>query len=86
MFETATPRAIFSQRLRTLRSERELSTFAVAEGILGSRDRASEVTKWESGKHFPAPENLVKIADFFSCSTDYLLGVTDDRQTVKGAA
>lgn len=54
------------------------STFRVAEDILGSKDRASEVTKWESGKHFPTPEKLVKIAEHFSCSTDYLLGVTDD--------
>ncbi|MFB9991265.1 helix-turn-helix domain-containing protein [Deinococcus oregonensis] len=57
---------------------REVSTFVVAESVLGSKDRASEVTKWESGKHFPGPENLVKIAEYFHCSTDYLLGVTDE--------
>lgn len=79
MDEINSPRAAFSQRLRALRGQRGLSTFAVAEEVLGSRDRASEVTKWESGKHFPSPENLVKIAQFFDCSTDHLLGVTDDR-------
>lgn len=75
----ANPRSAFSQRLRTLRRARDLSTFAVAEGVLDSRDRASEITKWESGKHFPSPENLVRVANFFGCSLDYLLGVTDER-------
>lgn len=74
----ADPRKSFAQRLRSLRVQKSESTFRVAEGILGSKDRASEVTKWESGKHFPTPEKLVKIAEYFSCSTDYLLGVTDD--------
>jgi len=72
------PRKVFAQRLRALRNAKGASTFAVAEGVLGSKERASDVTKWESGKHFPTPENLVRVAHFFSCSTDYLLGVTDN--------
>ena len=77
------PRRAFAQRLRALRSQRGVSTLVVAETVLGSKDRASDVTKWESGKHFPSPENLVKVADYFCCSTDYLLGVTGDTQQVE---
>jgi len=34
-------------------------------------------TKWKAGT-IPNGETLVKIADYFNCSTDYLLGRTDD--------
>lgn len=62
-----------------------MSTLAVAETVLGSKDRASDVTKWESGKHFPSPENLVKVAEYFACSIDYLLGMTGGIQEAKSA-
>lgn len=35
------------------------------------------VSEWESGKKFPAGKNLIKLAELFSCSTDYLLGKSD---------
>ena len=31
-------------------------------------------TKWENGLTFPGAENLVKLADCFACSIDYLVG------------
>lgn len=78
------PRTTFSRRLRALRTAQGVSTLVVAEGVLGGKERASEVTKWESGKHFPTPEKLVRIAEYFACSTDYLLGVTDERLIMFG--
>ena len=36
------------------------------------------VSDWESGKRKPDYETLVKLANFFNTSTDYLLGLTDD--------
>ncbi|GAA5514805.1 hypothetical protein Dcar01_03566 [Deinococcus carri] len=65
----------FGRRLRELREQRELSQYDVAEAILGRRDRAGEVSRWESGKNEPSHANLVKIARFFDCSIDRLLGV-----------
>lgn len=37
------------------------------------------LTKWKSGT-LPNGESLIKIADYFDCSIDYLLGRTDDRK------
>lgn len=35
------------------------------------------------GKSLPSVENLVKIANYFNCSTDYLLGLTDKKSNLK---
>lgn len=35
------------------------------------------------GKSLPSIENLVKIANYFNCSTDYLLGLTDKKSNLK---
>lgn len=35
------------------------------------------------GKSLPSVENLVKIANYFNCSTDYLLGLTDKKSDLK---
>lgn len=40
------------------------------------------ITKWKSGA-IPNGENLIKIADYFDCSTDYLLGRTDNPDSHK---
>ena len=37
----------------------------------------SIVSRWESGAKFPSRENLVKLAELYGVSTDYLLGRTD---------
>ncbi|PJI55218.1 transcriptional regulator [Methylobacterium radiotolerans] len=65
----------FGQRLRRLREMRELSQYDVAEAVLGRRDRAGEISKWENDKNEPSHENLRRLAYFFVCSTDELLGV-----------
>ncbi len=43
---------------------------------------SATITQWKQGA-IPAGDNLVKIADFFDCSVDYLLGRTDDSQAHK---
>lgn len=35
------------------------------------------LTKWKEGHTSPNSEALIKIAKYFNCSTDYLLGLTD---------
>lgn len=37
---------------------------------------SGSVSQWKSGK-IPKGENLLKIADYFNCSVDYLLGRTN---------
>ena len=34
----------------------------------------STVGMWESGKNLPSVSTLLELADYFHCSTDYLLG------------
>lgn len=35
------------------------------------------------GDSFPQPQMLIKLAEFFNCSVDYLLGLTDIPTPVK---
>jgi len=39
---------------------------------------SSMVTRWKEGYH-PAQRTLIKLADYFGVSTDYLLGYTGER-------
>lgn len=65
----------FGERLRAQREARKMSQYDVAEVILNRRDRAGEVSRWESGKNEPSHDNLRKIATLFNCSVDMLLGI-----------
>lgn len=63
----------FGSRLKRLRQDFNLTQTALAEhlGVV-----PSAVGKYESNKHpqsYPSVEALLKIADFFNVSTDYLL-------------
>ncbi|MBQ3492511.1 MAG: helix-turn-helix transcriptional regulator [Clostridia bacterium] len=62
-------------RLKELRLSRNLSQVKVAE-VLGCNQTA--VGKYERGQLEPSLETLVKLANFFNCSIDYLLGLEDD--------
>lgn len=61
----------FVERLDWLISEQELNHKIFAEKVGISE---SCISQYLSDKHIPTVENLVKIADYFTCSTDYLLG------------
>lgn len=62
---------IFSQKLAELRKEKGLSQ-AKAAADLGVDP--STVAKYETGDRVPDVFMLIKIADYFDVSTDYLLG------------
>src|SRR5690606_24438351 len=42
--------------------------------------RKGTVSNWENGNRFPDENTIIKLADFFNVSIDYLLGRTDKRQ------
>ncbi len=69
----------FAERLEGLIIEREMNrkTFAERVGI-----NATSITHYLEGKRLPTVENLVKIADYFQCSTDFLLGREDVNSTL----
>ncbi|EHI98101.1 helix-turn-helix domain protein [Clostridium sp. DL-VIII] len=66
----------FPIRLKELREEKGLlgKDFAKIMSV-----EPATVTNWEKGNRFPKDDVLIKIADYFDCSTDYLLGRTDDK-------
>lgn len=69
----------FGVRLKHLREERKLLSkdFAKIMNV-----EPATITNWEKGNRFPKDSMLVKIADYFDCSTDYLLGRTETPSAV----
>ena len=65
----------FGVRLKHLREERKLLSkdFAKIMNV-----EPATITNWEKGNRFPKDSMLIKIADYFDCSTDYLLGRTEN--------
>lgn len=62
---------IFSERLKRLRKSKGLKQQELAE-ILGIK--RNTYSDWENGKTEPSFDNLVKLADFFEVSLDWLFG------------
>ena len=62
----------FGERLQTLRKSKNLSQKQVANAIGIS---ASVISNYESIERTPSLENLISLAGFYRCSTDYLLGI-----------
>ncbi len=65
---------IFTERLKELRNEKELSQDELAKQTGLSR---SAISAWESGTRVPAATAVVVLAKFFGVSSDYLLGLED---------
>ena len=61
----------FGKRLKKLRKEKKISQEKLADIIGISR---STLSMYELDKREPDIANIVKFADFFGVSTDYLLG------------
>lgn len=68
---------IFAERLKSLRKERRWSSKEMAE-YLGVSQRA--YLYYESGTNYPNIPGLLKLADFFDVTTDYLLGRSQERK------
>lgn len=60
----------FGEKLQKLRKARSLTQEELAEQVGVSRQTLS---KWESGAVLPDTENVVKLSELFSVTTDYLL-------------
>ena len=62
-------------RLKELRIERGYTQAQLATAVQTTDD---SIYSWEKGRSQPSIETLIKIADFFECSIDYLVGREDD--------
>ena len=59
-----------SEKIISLRKEKELSQEALAEALGVSRQ---SVSKWESGAALPDTDKIIAMSELFGVSTDYLL-------------
>lgn len=66
----------FKDRIKQLREEKglDLTKLAVQFDM-----KEAGVRAWESGRTKPGADTLIKLAEYFNCTTDYLLGVSDVR-------
>ena len=69
------------ERLSELRKARGITQQRVAVD-LGMEQ--TSISAYEVGKYFPTVDALVKLADYFNVSTDYLLGLTDAKPRLAG--
>ncbi len=67
--------SIFSERLRELRKNKKISQIALAKEV-GVSSRVYQ--DYEYGKREAQMTTLIRIADFFDVSLDYLTGRTDE--------
>lgn len=70
---------IFSERLALLRSERGLTQEGLARALNGTR---STMSGYETSGKEPDFEMLCTFARFFGVSSDYLLGLSDEKNHV----
>ena len=67
---------LFPERLKDLRLEKNVTQRAIA-AYLNITDTAYGF--YEQGKNYPNMEVLLKIADYFGVSLDYLMGRDDKK-------
>jgi transcriptional regulator with XRE-family HTH domain len=64
----------FSERLKLLREERNITLDELAEKIHSTK---STLSRYENNKRTPNIEFIERVSNFFNVTSDYLLGRTD---------
>jgi transcriptional regulator with XRE-family HTH domain len=67
--------SMIGKRLRALREKKGLKQIDIANVLGVSR---TTYTQYETEKSEPDLATVAKLAEYFNCSTDYLLGKSDD--------
>ena len=67
----------FAERIKELRTERNLTQEQLGE-VIGVKHYS--IYSYEKGRAYPEMRGLVKLADYFGVSMDYLAGRTDKRE------
>lgn len=65
----------FYERYAKIRDARGCSDYLVSKKC---NIRDSAISKWKAIKKFPTTDSLIKLAGFFHCRLDYLLGRSSD--------
>lgn len=64
----------FSERLKELRADRDMSQIELAKAL---NLRSSAISKYENNLTQPSIDTLKKLASIFDVTVDYLVGVSD---------
>lgn len=73
---------MLAERIKELRQEKKMSQRDLAKTLDVSQQ---SVTKWERGLFEPNSSTLKQMAQLFNCSSDYLLGLSNDRYELKAS-
>jgi Predicted transcriptional regulators len=66
---------LFSQRLRSLRQDKNLTIEQVGKAFNVTKQT---VSRWELGERLPPLDVAAALADYFGVSLDYLIGNVDN--------
>ena len=67
-------------RLRELRKKKGISQLRLATELNTTQNT---ISRYETGEREPGIDELIKIADYFNVSVDYLIGRTENPKTNK---
>lgn len=70
----------FGTRLKDLRKSKRLTQLELAEAVDLVK---SSISAYEKGLKYPSIEVLIKLCNFFNVSSDYLLGLSDNKEIQK---
>lgn len=62
------------ENLRKLRENKNITQLKLATDLEVTQEL---ISRYELGSSFPQPPMLIKLANYFNCSVDYLLGLTN---------
>lgn len=62
-----------------IRSERIRMQMSQSDLAYALNVNQNSISNWETGSSTPSANNLVRMVELFGCSSDYLLGLTDER-------
>ena len=64
----------FAERLSELISENEKNALTISKELNCGN---ATISHYLQGRHLPAVEMVIKLADYFKCTVDFLLGIKD---------
>ena len=70
---------ISMNRIRELREEKHITQIRLSIDLEVSQET---ISAYEKGKYFPSVKSLIKLANIFDVSIDYLLGTSDIRMPI----
>lgn len=67
-------------RIKELREEKKMTQLRLSIELSVAQET---VSAYETGKHWPSVKSLIKLAELFHSSTDYIIGLSDIRIPVE---